>query len=403
MNMKKVLASVAAGAMAVSAMAVASFAAQIWTGSADQGIKWAWNPATVEASAFADAAEGDVVSISFTVNGEDETKHQLKIASGSDAAALLTSPEGVDAQWGTIDVEESPLSFALNAADLATVKANGLLIYGYDVTITGVELGTAASGATDNEATADEATDTATEAGFNATMGAQFDSSFNATIGEWTDDAVASGSYDKATTITYDFGSEKVKLAGNYLGIKTNVPFDVAEGAVNNEVVVSSIMADDREIEFDASKVYVGDNDSEAGTIKITLFNEWDTNVQGNPAVDYNAINGDAGFSKLSVTFTVKALANEPAATEAPATEAPATEAPATEAPATEAPATEAPATEAPASTEAVDTTAAPAAGDTTATTTDKTSADTGVEGVAVAAGLAIIAAGAVVIAKKRG
>ena len=53
--------------------------------------------------------------------------------------------------------------------------------------------------------------------------------------------------------------------------------------------------------------------------------------------------------------------------------------------------------------TEAVDTTAAPAAGDTNATTTDKTSADTGVEGVAVAAGLAIIAAGAVVIAKKRG
>ena len=41
--------------------------------------------------------------------------------------------------------------------------------------------------------------------------------------------------------------------------------------------------------------------------------------------------------------------------------------------------------------------------GDTTTTTTDKTSADTGVEGVAVVAGLAIIAAGAVVVAKKRG
>ena len=40
--------------------------------------------------------------------------------------------------------------------------------------------------------------------------------------------------------------------------------------------------------------------------------------------------------------------------------------------------------------------------GDTTTTTADKTNADTGVEGVAVVAGLAIVAAGAVVVAKKR-
>ena len=44
------------------------------------------------------------------------------------------------------------------------------------------------------------------------------------------------------------------------------------------------------------------------------------------------------------------------------------------------------------------------AAGDTNApTTNDKGAADTGVEGVAVVAGLAVIAAGAVIIAKKRG
>lgn len=61
------------------------------------------------------------------------------------------------------------------------------------------------------------------------------------------------------------------------------------------------------------------------------------------------------------------------------------------------APSTEAPATEAP----AADSTTA-AAGDTTAPTPDKNSPNTGVEGVAVVAGLAIIAAGAVVVAKKR-
>ena len=48
--------------------------------------------------------------------------------------------------------------------------------------------------------------------------------------------------------------------------------------------------------------------------------------------------------------------------------------------------------------------TAAPAAGtgNTATTTADKTNADTGVEGVAVVAGLAIVAAGAVIVAKKR-
>ena len=48
--------------------------------------------------------------------------------------------------------------------------------------------------------------------------------------------------------------------------------------------------------------------------------------------------------------------------------------------------------------------TQAPAAsnGDTTTTTADKNNADTGVEGIAVVAGLAIVAAGAVVVAKKR-
>ena len=73
----------------------------------------------------------------------------------------------------------------------------------------------------------------------------------------------------------------------------------------------------------------------------------------------------------------------------------------------TEAPSdTEAPAdTEAPSTTEApAETTSAPAAtSDTTANNNDKNSANTGVEGIAAAVGMAIVAAGAVVIAKKRG
>lgn len=54
--------------------------------------------------------------------------------------------------------------------------------------------------------------------------------------------------------------------------------------------------------------------------------------------------------------------------------------------------------TQAPAAEE----TQAPTAGDTNTATPDKNNADTGVEGVAAVAGIAIIAAGAIVIAKKR-
>lgn len=150
---------------------------------------------------------------------------------------------------------------------------------------------------------------------FDANLGGQFDATFNETVGEWPADATGTFTYDKETTVTWDFGTEKVKLAGNYLGIKTSAPFDTTEGAKNSEVVVSSIKADGKEVDFDASKVFIGDNDSKAGTIKITLINEWGE-IKGAPAVDFNAINGTDGFSKLEITFTVKAI---PAAEEKPA------------------------------------------------------------------------------------
>ena len=67
-------------------------------------------------------------------------------------------------------------------------------------------------------------------------------------------------------------------------------------------------------------------------------------------------------------------------------------EAPAEEAPAEEAPSQEAPAEEAPSN----------ATGNTAAATTDKTNADTGVEGVAAFAGVALVAAAAVAISRKR-
>ena len=94
--------------------------------------------------------------------------------------------------------------------------------------------------------------------------------------------------------------------------------------------------------------------------------------------------NGAVTDTTWTVTYTVE-TADEPAA-EDEGTDEPA-------------PAQEDGGEDAPAATEA-----APAAGtgNTATTTADKTNADTGVEGVAVVAGLAIVAAGAVIVAKKR-
>ena len=199
---------------------------------------------------------------------------------------------------------------------------------------------------------------------YTANLGAQFDPTFNEDIGEWTDDATATIELGKEVTVTYDFGTEKVKLGGNYLGIKTDIPWSTEEGAENPTVVVSAVKVDGNDVAFDASKVFLGDNDSNNGHLKITLINEWG-DIPGAPAVDYEEINGTDGFSTLAVTFTVTAAA--------------------------------------PATTESSDTTTAGGNGATDGNDEgDKNTPNSGIEGVAVVAGLAIVAAGAVVVAKKR-
>lgn len=72
--------------------------------------------------------------------------------------------------------------------------------------------------------------------------------------------------------------------------------------------------------------------------------------------------------------------------------ETPSEETPSEETPSEETPSEEAPAEEAPSN----------ATGNTSAPTTDKTNADTGVEGVAAVAGVALVAAAAVAISRKR-
>lgn len=120
------------------------------------------------------------------------------------------------------------------------------------------------------------------------------------------------------------------------------------------------------EVAVDSSKIFFGDIEGN-GKLRIELYNEY-----GDTKADPPLKTSDIFFNEgLSVTFTISGIDailggnTTPDETEAPATDAPATDAPTT--------------------------------GDSS-----KPNSNTGVEGVAAVAGVAIVAAGAVIVAKKR-
>ena len=183
------------------------------------------------------------------------------------------------------------------------------------------------------------------------------------------------------------------------------------------DVKITSTNTDGTSTDYDVdmSKVIFGDIEGN-GKIRIEIYNEYGDTKNDSP-INQNSITFD---DKLEVTFTITGIDAAADAAEAEETEASAeeTEAPVeeTEAPVEE---TEAPVEEteavveeteaAPAETTAAVVeetpveTAAPAAGDVSAeTTSTKASPNTGIADVAAVAGIAVVAAGAFVVAKKR-
>ena len=165
--------------------------------------------------------------------------------------------------------------------------------------------------------------------------------------------------------------------AEGYDGLKTGaekMEFAKSKGVNVTDVKITQVKdGETTEIAVDQSKVLFGDIEGK-GKFRIELYNEY-----GDTKADAPLKTSDIYFNEgLSVTFTISGIDailnanNNPDDTQAPDD--------------TDAPATEAPATEAPATT-----------GDST-----KPNTNTGVEGVAAVAGVALLAAGAVVVAKKR-
>ena len=141
--------------------------------------------------------------------------------------------------------------------------------------------------------------------------------------------------------------------------------FAQATGLKISDVVITATNTDgtSTDIAVDESKLYYGDIEGN-GKIRLEIFNAYGDTSKDAP-IDA------AGFSfddSLSVTFTVSGTGMGAAADDT-----------------------------------ATDATTGDAADDTATTTTpDKGSPDTGVEGIAAVAGVAVLAAGAVLVSKKR-
>lgn len=138
----------AAAAPAAEETAAEATATEIWSGSNDLGTDWNGdNALKLDASLFANVAEGNNIEIEYTTGEADY--FNLKIVENTDGWPALSSPTGVDPQWGTIGVEKGTVSysFAISADDVAKIQANGMVIQGYGVTITKVAVSGAAAAA----------------------------------------------------------------------------------------------------------------------------------------------------------------------------------------------------------------------------------------------------------------
>ena len=85
---------------------------------------------------FTDIAEGSTLHIDYTTNS-DADYSQLQIVDSS--WTMLTSIDDAN-EYNTIDLPagSGTKSYKLNSADVANIKASGLIVGGYNITVTKV-------------------------------------------------------------------------------------------------------------------------------------------------------------------------------------------------------------------------------------------------------------------------
>lgn len=192
---------------------------------------------------------------------------------------------------------------------------------------------------------------------------------------EYTDvDITGDGQYTVSFNASHDDGSQNWNMLMLYFMTSASENGFVDGEELNISVTIDKLTIDGKE--YDASKAVFGigeavrpddysdakfaDNAVIKDPMTVTFYNTYNKDIDG-------VISGSDFGNKVEVTFTVSGMSG--AGDNTPAADG---------------------------------TDNQPVAGDTTQNTGDKTTPDTGVEGVAVVAGIAVIAAGAIVVAKKR-
>ena len=194
---------------------------------------------------------------------------------------------------------------------------------------------------------------------------------------EYTDaDITGDGQYTVSFNASHDDGSTSWNMLMLYFMTSASENGFVVDGSedLNISVTIDKLTIDGKE--FDASKAVFGigeairpDDYSDAAfagnavlkdPMVVTLYNTYNNDIDG-------VISSSDFGSKVEVTFTVSGMGGGDSAPAADENQTP-----------------------------------SDAAGDVNQSVPDKNNADTGVEGVAVVAGIAVIAAGAIVVAKKR-
>lgn len=85
------------------------------------------------------AVAGDKITVTYKLN-DAGAYHQLSFKHAGEGWPALTSPEYTN-EWNCVDVsKDGTFTFTLNAEDAANITANNLVISGYSVTYTKVEL-----------------------------------------------------------------------------------------------------------------------------------------------------------------------------------------------------------------------------------------------------------------------
>lgn len=105
---------------------------EIWTGNTDLGTDWS-KSVTVPKS---NVKIGDTIRIKVSTGSADY--HQIKIMDSS-WNVLSSLKSKADAQYGTITVDKDGyVEFVVNAADAKLISEGGLIISGYDLTVSAV-------------------------------------------------------------------------------------------------------------------------------------------------------------------------------------------------------------------------------------------------------------------------